>query len=334
MTRPKPPPHRPGEFELIARYFAPLSQGHPGAWGLRDDVATIAPSPGCELVLKSDAVVAGVHFFAADPPDLVARKALRVNLSDLAAKGARPLAYLVDLILPESIAEPWIAGFAKGLAEDQAAYGIHLVGGDTDRTPGPLTIAVTALGEIAAGRTIRRGGARPGDTLFVTGTIGDAALGLMALRGELPGLSEAAVGFLADRYRLPQPRVSLGQRLPGRATAALDVSDGLVADLRHLCDASGVAAKIAAARVPLSAAAREALAGRRERLPAALTGGDDYEILFTAPPSAAAGLAALAAETGVPVTAIGEVTAGEPAVTVRDEAGRRLRIAAEGWTHF
>ncbi|HEV2302338.1 MAG TPA: thiamine-phosphate kinase, partial [Stellaceae bacterium] len=147
---------RPGEFELIARYFAPLARGHPGAWGLLDDVATIAPAAGCELALKSDAIVAGVHFLADDPPDLVARKALRVNLSDLAAKGARPLAYLLDLILPDSVGEAWVAGFARGLAEDQAEYGIHLVGGDTDRTPGPITIAVTALGEIAVGKTIRR----------------------------------------------------------------------------------------------------------------------------------------------------------------------------------
>ena len=332
---PRPASRRAGEFELIARYFAPLSRGHPGAWGLLDDVATIAPSPGCELVVKTDAVVAGVHFFADDPPDLVARKALRVNLSDLAAKGARPLAYLIDLILPDSVDEAWVAGFARGLEADQAEYGIHLVGGDTDKTPGPATIAVMALGEIALGRTIRRGGARPGDHIFVTGTIGDAALGLMALRGQLPDLGPAASGFLAERYRLPQPRVALGPRLVGIATAGLDVSDGLVADLRHLCEVCGLAAEIGAARAPLSPAAREAIAAKPELLAAALTGGDDYEILFTAPKSAAANLARLAAETGVPITAIGEmVAAPQPAVTVRDEQGRMLPLAAEGWTHF
>lgn len=326
---------RPGEFELIARYFAPLSRGFPGAWGLLDDVATIAPSPGCELVAKTDAIVAGVHFLAQDPPDLVARKALRVNLSDLAAKGARPIAYLIDLIIPDTIDESWIAGFARGLEADQAEYGIHLVGGDTDKTPGPVTVAVMALGEIAAGKTIRRGGARPGDTIFVTGTIGDGALGLLALRGELPELGRAAAGFLGERYRLPRPRVALGPRLVGIATAALDVSDGLVADLRHICEVSHLAATVEAARVPLSGAAREAIGEKRERLAAALTGGDDYEILFTAPESAAASLARLAAEVGVPITAIGEmVAAPQPTVTVHDESGRTLTLAREGWTHF
>jgi thiamine-monophosphate kinase len=326
---------RPGEFELIARYFAPLSRGFPGAWGLLDDIATIAPSPGCELVAKTDAIVAGVHFLADDPPDLVARKALRVNLSDLAAKGARPLAYLIDLILPDSVDEAWVARFAQGLAADQAEYGIHLVGGDTDSTPGPVTVAVMALGEIAAGRTIRRGGARPGDTIFVTGTIGDAALGLLALRGELPELGPAAAGFLGERYRLPRPRVALGPRLIGTATAALDISDGLVADLRHICEVCRLAATVEAAHVPLSGAAREAIGAKRERLALALTGGDDYEILFTAPKSAEASLARLAAEVGVPITAIGEmVSAAAPAVTVRDERGRTLTFASEGWTHF
>ncbi|HEV2300293.1 MAG TPA: AIR synthase-related protein, partial [Stellaceae bacterium] len=210
-----------------------------------------------------------------------------------------------------------------------------LVGGDTDRTPGPITIAVTALGEIAVGKTIRRGGARAGETVFVTGTIGDAALGLMALRGSLADLAPAASGFLADRYRLPRPRVALGPRLVGVATASIDVSDGLVADLRHLCEVSGLGGVVEAARVPLSPAAHEAVAGERERLLAAITGGDDYEILFTAPRSAAESLARLAAEIGVPITAIGEmVSAPRPAVTVRDENGRPLPLAAEGWTHF
>lgn len=326
---------RPGEFELIARYFAPLARGHAGAYGLLDDVATIAPAAGCELAAKTDAIVAGVHFFADDSADLVAKKALRVNLSDLAAKGARPLAYLIDLILPDDTDEAWIAGFARGLAEDQAEYGIHLVGGDTDRTPGPLTVAVTALGETTLGRTIRRGGARAGDALFVTGTIGDAALGLMALRGGLPNLSPADKGFLGGRYRLPQPRVELGPRLIGLASASIDVSDGLVADLRHLCEVSGVGAEIAAARVPLSQAAQAAIDGERARLVAALTGGDDYEILFTAPKEAAAAIARLAAEVQVPITAIGEtVAAPRPAVTVLDATGRALPLAAEGWTHF
>ena len=198
----------PGEFELIARYFAPLAKGFPGAYGLLDDAAVITPAVGHQLVAKTDAIVGGVHFLPEDPPDLVAQKALRVNLSDLAAKGAIARAYMLDLMLPNTIGEAWIAGFAHGLALDQDEYGVHLIGGDTDSTPGPVTIAIMAFGEIPTGRIIRRGGACPGDAIFVTGTIGDAALGLDVLRGNLPQLDAASAGFLVDRYRLPQPRVT------------------------------------------------------------------------------------------------------------------------------
>jgi thiamine-monophosphate kinase len=331
-----PAADRLGEFELIARYFAPLAQGFEGAWGLRDDVAVIAPAPGHELVAKTDAIVGGVHFLPDDPPALVARKALRVNLSDLAAKGAVPRAYLLDLIVPDGIDESWIAAFAAGLAEDQREFGVHLIGGDTDRTPGPVTIAIMALGEVASGRIIRRGGAQPDDTVFVTGTIGDAALGLEALRRGIAGLAPEMAAFLVDRYRLPRPRVGLGPRLIGIAHAALDVSDGLVADLHHLCEVSGLGAVIEAARVPLSAAAAAAVALRPERLFAALTGGDDYEILFAAPATAAAALARLAQQAGVPITPIGRMVpeAAGAGVSVIDASGRKLALAAEGWTHF
>ena len=274
---------RPGEFEIIARYFAPLARGFPGAYGLRDDAAVIAPAPGHELVAKTDAIVGGVHFFDDDPPDLVARKALRVNLSDLAAKGARPRAYLLDLMIPQRVDEAWIAAFAAGLAHDQAEYGVHLIGGDTDSTPGPVAIAVTALGEVPAGRIIRRGGARAGDELYVTGTVGDGALGLLAAKGQLSNIDDLAARFLVDRYRLPQPRVAVGPRLIGAATAALDVSDGLVADLRHLCETSGLDAVVDEADVPLSEAARAALHVKPSVMDAILTGGDDYEIAFAAP---------------------------------------------------
>ena len=249
----------PGEFELIARYFAPLAKGFPGAYGLLDDAAVITPAAGHELVAKTDAIVGGVHFLPEDPPDLVARKALRVNLSDLAAKGAIARAYMLDLMLPKRSVEAWIAGFAHGLAQDQDEYGVHLIGGDTDSTPGPVTIAIMAFGEVPTGRIIRRGGARPGDTIFVTGTIGDAALGLEVLRGRLPELDTASAGFLVDRYRLPLPRVTVGPQLIGLATAALDVSDGLIADLGHICEVSDLTAIVEAPRVPLSPAARAAI---------------------------------------------------------------------------
>jgi thiamine-monophosphate kinase len=328
----------PSEFALIAQYFAPLARRFPGAYGLRDDVAVIAPSPGTELVVKSDAVISGVHVLPDDPPDLVARKALRVNLSDLAAKGAVPRAYLLDLMLPRTTSEAWIAGFARGLAQDQAEFGVDLIGGDTDATPGPMTAAIMALGEVPAGRVLRRGGACAGDALFVTGTIGDAALGLAALRGTLPGLDPGSVAWLAERYRLPQPRVTLGPRLIGVATAALDVSDGLVADLGHLCEVSNLNAFIDGARIPLSPAACAAIANDPARFAIALTGGDDYEIVFAAPPAAAGRIAALAAATRTQVTEIGRLAAlesgGRPAVVVRDSAGVPYAFSSAGWTHF
>jgi thiamine-monophosphate kinase len=328
----------PSEFALIARYFAPLARRFPGAYGLRDDVAVIAPSPGAELVVKSDAVICGVHVLPDDPPDLVARKALRMNLSDLAAKGAAPRAYLLDLMLPRATTEEWIASFARGLAQDQAEFGVDLIGGDTDATPGPLTVAIMALGEVPAGRVLRRGGACAGDALFVTGTIGDAALGLAALRGAASGLDPASVAWLADRYRLPQPRVALGPRLIGVATAALDVSDGLVADLGHLCEASNLDAIVDGGRIPLSPAARAAIANDPARLTIALTGGDDYEIVFAAPPAACGTIAALAEATRTPVTEIGRLAAPQPgappAVTVRDSSGAPYAFSSTGWTHF
>ncbi len=326
-----------GEFALIARYFAPLARGFPGAYGLEDDVAVIAPSPGMELVAKTDAIVGGVHFLPSDPAGLVAKKALRVNLSDLAAKGAVPRAYLLDLLLPEGVEESWIAAFAGGLGEDQALYGVHLIGGDTDRTPGPVAIAITALGEIPQGRTIRRGGASAGDALYVTGTVGDAAFGLRVLKGALAALDESAAAFLTGRYRLPEPRVALGPRLLGLASAALDISDGLLADLKHLCEVSRLSAVVEAPRVPLSPAAKAAIAVSEEGLAVALAGGDDYEILFTAPKSAASALARLSRDLSVPITVIGEMVRSVdekhlPAVI--DESGREIAFSSAGWTHF
>jgi thiamine-monophosphate kinase len=329
---------RLGEFELIARYFAPLAKGFPGAFGLLDDAAVIAALPGHELVAKTDAIVGGVHFLLDDPPDLIARKALRVNLSDLAAKGAVPRAYMLDIMLPRTVTEEWIAAFARGLAQDQHEYGVHLIGGDTDSTPGPVTIAIMAFGDVATGRMLRRGGARNGDTVFVTGTIGDAAFGLTVLRGKLAHLDTNAANFLIDRYRLPQPRVTLGPRLVGLASAALDVSDGLLADLRHICEVSKLAAIVEAPRVPLSTAVRAALATNSEHLTAVFTGGDDYEILFTAPPAALSKLTELSQTFGVPITAIGRMESlsiGKRAqITVLDESGEPLTFDRSGWTHF
>jgi thiamine-monophosphate kinase len=326
------------EFELIERYFAPLARAFPGAYGLLDDAAVISPASGNELVVKTDTIVANVDFPPDMAPDLIARKALRVNLSDLAAKGALPRAYLLDLVLPVTVDERWIAAFAGGLEDDQAEYGIHLIGGDLSATAGPVTIAVCALGEAPIGRIVRRGGARAGDTILVTGTIGDAALGLCVLRGALGALDDDSRRFLLDRYRLPRPRVALGPGLIGVATAAIDISDGLVADLRHLCEVSHMDAIVEAHSVPLSPAARKVIASDPQRLGTALTGGDDYEVLFTAPPDAANRISELARSTGTAITPIGRITpslqVGRSHVVVLDSVGRAICFTTEGWTHF
>ncbi|MEX2009259.1 MAG: thiamine-phosphate kinase [Dongiaceae bacterium] len=324
----------PPEFELIARYFAPLAAGRPGALGLRDDAALIDVAAGRQLVVTADALVGGVHFLDADPPDLIARKMLRVNLSDLAAMGARPFGYVMTVALPAAIDEPWLASFVAGLAADQAEFDVGLLGGDTAATPGPLTLSVTAFGDVARGAAPPRRGARAGDLVLVSGTLGDAALGLRSLRGQLADLPAVQREFLVDRYRLPRPRVALGLALAesGLATAAIDVSDGLVADLGHICETSGLGAVVEAARLPLSAAAA-ACAAQPELLQAVLGGGDDYELLFAAPPDAAAALAALAGRLGLPLTVIGRMIEGA-GVRVEDAAGREVRVASAGFRHF
>ena len=321
----------PDEFELIRRYFAPLTSGTPGAVGLRDDVATLSPQVGRELVVTADALVAGVHFQADDPPDLIARKALRVNLSDIAAKGGRARHYLMTLALGPEIDEAWIAAFVTGLGADQAEFGVSLAGGDTAATPGPVCISITVIGDIEPGTVLRRGGARAGDDVYVSGTIGDAALGLACLQGELEWLDSPAREELVGRYRLPRPRTTLGPRLIGLAHAALDVSDGLVADLGHMAEASSLSADIDVALVPLSEAARVVLAREPERLLPVLTGGDDYEILFAAPAGAAARLAALSGELGVPIARLGRLGAGR-GVSVAGASG--LALGRGGYRHF
>jgi len=319
------------EFERIARFFAPLAG--PGALGLLDDVALIDGPPGTQLVLTTDAIVAGIDYLPDDPPELVARKLLRVNLSDLAAKGATPLGYLLTTILPPACGERWLAGFAAGLADDQAEFAIALLGGDSSATAGPATLSLTAIGTVAAGQAILRRGAREGDLIYVSGTIGDAALGLRALRGVLAGLASAEHGFLADRYRLPRPRLALGKHLVGIAHAMLDVSDGLVGDLGHLCAVSGVAAVLDATLVPLSPAARTALTHDTTLRSLVLGGGDDYELVFAAPPAAETAIGALARSLALPITMIGHVTAGS-GVQVVDESGRRIDLGGTGYRHF
>jgi thiamine-monophosphate kinase len=317
-----------GEFAFIAERLRPLAAGSPGALDLADDAALLDPPAGSELVLTKDAMVAGVHFLPDDPPGDIARKLLRVNLSDLAAMGAAPLGYLLALIRPKATAEDWLAEFCLGLASDQATFGIGLLGGDTVSTPGPLALSLTALGHVPRGTALRRCGARPGDDVWVSGTLGDAAQGLKVLQGELEA-APAARAHLTGRYRLPQPRLALGQALRGVASAALDVSDGLLADLDHILETSGVGAAVRADTLPLSAAARD-LPGARE---AALAGGDDYELLFTAAPARRARIGALARELALPLTRIGTIDS-DPGLRVLDAAGRAIPIERAGWQHF
>jgi len=322
-----------GEFGRIARFFAPLSRSFPGAAGLTDDCAVIACPRGAALVVKTDAIVDTVHVVGDEGAELVARKALRVNLSDLAGKGAEPFAYLLALATGQAADDAWVRRFARGLARDQKEFGLALIGGDSVATPGPSMAAVTVFGWADSGRSIpRRGDAKAGDDIHVSGTIGDGALGLLAARGRLAGLSPAQQRFLIGRYRLPRPRLALGQALRDVVRASMDVSDGLVADLGHICKASRLAADVQWPLVPLSPAAQRALSVDPRLRARVLSGGDDYELLFTAPQSARARLAAIARRTGVPVTRIGAMRRGAGAC-VLDEKGRDITPARGGYEH-
>jgi thiamine-monophosphate kinase len=325
-----------GEDRLIARHFKPLAR-HPGAFGLVDDAAVLAPPPGHELVLKTDAIVGGVHFFADDAADAVARKALRVNLSDLAAKGAKPAGFLLSLVIPGSIGDRWLRLFARGLDADAKKYRCPLFGGDTDRTPGPVTISIAAFGTLPRGTMVRRSGARVGDHVIVTGTVGDAALGLK-LRHDRGAarrwkLNAAMRHHLAARYRVPEPRNALAEALRRHATASIDVSDGLAGDLGKLCRASRVGADIEVARVPLSKAARAACAAEPKLIETVLTGGDDFEVVATIAPAKLAAFRAAAKRAGVPVTEIGRIAAGK-AARFRAADGGLLTFAHASFSHF
>ena len=323
---------RAGEFTLIERYFRPLATSG-GALGLIDDAALLSHQSRDELVLTVDTVAAGVHFFPGDPAASIARKALRVNLSDLAAKGATPVGYLMSLALPKDWTEKWVGDFSKALAADQATYGISLLGGDTTRASGGLTITITAIGTVPKKAIVRRAGARVGDAVFVSGTIGDAALGLAVRRNKLK-LGKKEEAFLLDRYLHPQPRVELAPVLLDYATSAMDVSDGLVGDLAHICRASNAGATIEVARLPLSDATRSIILKDRKKLVTVLTGGDDYEILATVGHRDIGKFVADAFAAGVPVAQIGWIGEGGAPPIVLGSKGRPLRLKETGHTHF
>ena len=303
------------EFAIIAKYFTPLAGE--GAFGLKDDSAIVPARAGHDLVVTTDTIAQGTDFFPADPPDTIAQKALRVNLSDLAAKGAVPAHYLLNLTLPRTVTQDWLAAFADGLARDQKEFGVSLLGGDT--SAGELSISVTAFGFVPQGKMVKRGGAKIGDAVYVTGTIGDSGGGLAILKGEKHALPDADRDYLTNRYRVPQPPVGFAQQLRAIAHASVDVSDGLMADLGHIAAVSRVSLVVEGERVPLSAPV-EALWGA-QALIRAVTAGDDYQAAFTAPP----GL-------NGPFTRIGQVVAGEGvSLTVN---GREVGIPLTGYQHF
>lgn len=327
-----------GEFEYIRSRLAPLSTGLPGAANLTDDGAVLSPPEGCEWAITADTLIEGRHFPEGEAPALAARKALRVNLSDLAAMGADPCAYIACVVWPDAERERRMAGFADGLALDQAEFGVHLAGGDTTASDGPWTISITAFGTVPKGQAVRRAGSKPGDVVLVTGTIGDAGLGLMARQGQLsPSRDHAA--HLARRFTLPEPRIALSPLLRSYAHAAIDISDGLLSDARHVARASGVSLSLDLDDMPLSEAARHWVSHKSDRNEAMLTlasAGDDYELLLTLPEDQAQAFVDAVQKIDIPVSCIGRVeyaASGEGGLIVRRQ-GQVLSPSSFGFTHF
>jgi thiamine-monophosphate kinase len=324
-----------GEDALIARYFKPLATD-PGAFNLDDDAAALRVE-GEDIVVTTDAIVEGVHYLPGDPPGSIARKALRVNLSDLAAKGTVPAGFVLTLAL-RTVDDDWLKPFALALGEDAASFGCPLLGGDTVSTPGPPMISITAFGRMPRGKMVHRSGAQPGDRVVVTGTIGDAALGLDILKGGAVAAAlagdAAAREALIGRYRVPQPRNALAVAVRDHANGAMDVSDGLAGDLTKLCAASGVSAAIDAAGVPLSTAAAGLVARGAASLEMLIAGGDDYEILCTVPEARFEAFEQAARQAGVAVTSIGTIIAGNAAPSFLDAQGRELVLTRRSWSHF
>jgi thiamine-monophosphate kinase len=321
------PPSGDDEFEIIARHFAPLAR-NASARGLLDDVAYLEQAG--DLIVTADAIVEGVHFLPQDPLDLVARKAIRTNVSDIAAKGGAPTHYLLTLFWPDDRDADDIAALARGLDFEQRFYGLDLLGGDTTRASGGLSLSITMFGRALRAPPVRAG-AKVGDDVWITGTIGDAVLGLDALRGGLSDLSPAHRKHVINRYRIPEPRLGFAPIVAGYAHASCDVSDGLVGDAGKIAASSGVAIEIEAASLPLSEGARAWAGGDEQKRARLATGGDDYEILFTAASQARDELAMSSMGTGVPLTRIGRVTAGSGARLIG--ASGPIELARASFAH-
>ena len=325
--------NRPSEFDLIERLFSPLTSSHPGAENLKDDCSTLSISSGCEALYSVDTLVEGIHFFSADPAESVAKKMLRVSLSDIAASGGSPRGYLIALSLPKDVSLEWLEGFSKGLADDQKKFNVVLLGGDTTSTSGPLTLSLTAIGEVPIGQAVRRSKIEVGDDIYVTGTIGDSALALRLIN-EI-GRKEASRRYpkLLERYILPQPRVTLGPLLIGLATSCIDISDGLCADLNQICKASNVSAEIRQAAIPLSLIAEKLVKNNQNHWQVVLGGGDDYELLFTANQSKRKVIKKLGDQVNIPFSRLGSIKTGE-GVFVLNELGDLVLVDVPGWKHF
>ena len=321
------------EFEFIASQLKPLASAFTGALNLGDDAAVLTPEKGQEFVVTTDALTAGVHFFAKDPPHLIAQKCLRVNLSDIAAMGAAPYCYSLALMLPEQTSQGWLSEFCDGLRADQDDHNVHLSGGDTTSTNGPLSVAITMIGTVPAGKALKRSTARIDDDIWVTGTIGDAAMGLQALKGALPTIDAAARHSLVRRYHVPQPRNRIAPTLRNVATSAIDISDGLAADLGHICEASGVSAQISASKIPVSDHVLSLLNTSDVTLEALLRGGDDYELLFTANPKRNREVNMLSSEFNLKISKIGTVTTDLESVLINQD-GTMLTLSRRGFRHF
>ncbi len=323
------------ERALIADIFAPLAADTPGALYLKDDAAFLEPPAGKDLIITADVIVAGVHFIGDEPAHTIAAKALRVNLSDLAAKGAEPLGYTLCLALNDECTFDWVRDFADGLQQDQQAYGISLYGGDTVKTPGPLSISITAFGTVDNGRMVRRSGAMAGDHLYVSGTIGDGAMGLKAAQGHLPpaALNDEHKAYLLDRYRCPQPRCALVPAVAKFASAAMDVSDGLIGDVGALVAVSGVGADIMIRSIPFSPAVQKLLAADQKLLAQVLGGGDDYEIICTVAPENAKEFEAHARDCNVVVQKMGVITENTGSPRIFDKAGDQMTFDIERYEH-
>ena len=324
-----------GEFEKIRRFFAPLARGNAAALEMRDDAALLDIPTGCQLVVSADMLAEGIHFRGEDSLSDVARKALRANLSDMAAKGAAPLGYFLSLCWPRHLPEARMQEFAEGLARDGEAFDISLLGGDLIAAQ-TLTIAVTIMGSVAKGSMLLRRNAQVGDEFYVSGTLGDSALGLELLQGRKTRLSQEQQDYLRQRYLLPEPRLALGRALAdiGCINASIDISDGLLADLGHICEASGVGARIQEANLPLSPAARALLEGDDSLRQYILGGGDDYELLFSAAPKHRASLEALGRAHDIALTRIGAATLSEGILLVDSDGKERAATVAGGYRHF